>query len=351
MSSAPEIIRLQCANLHLELIPELGAAISAFYSLDELSDDKHNSLEKQGTATSCSQDNRHQQDGAFGTQDKLVSHHVRFDYLRPATAPAIAARQVSEMASFLMAPWAGRIRHGQFHYQGQKIVYPSADPHQPHSMHGFSRDQAWTVVERQEQLEQSSVLIEYRHLASQEWPFSFLLQQRYTLNAQGVLIELEVQNQGENMMPFGFGHHPFYPCDAQTIVQAEVGQAWIGDHEVMPIALQEHPVQAELAQGLRVKSAEHDTVFVDWQHWARIIWPASGRALKMTASKPQDFFVLYSPAQEDWFCAEPFANVTDSFNLRERFARRWIGGVDMASGERLTSWFRLSPESLSPDCA
>ena len=330
------LINLQCADLYVQIAPDIGAAITQFYRLD--------------TETGA-----------------------RFDYLRPSTAQAIKEGAISEMASFLMAPWAGRIREGRFTYQGRSIHYPSADPNQPHSMHGFTRDNPWQVVAVQlaQGLESQALAhLRYRHSADTAWPFSFTIDQTIRLSVTGLRIEVSVRNDGQEVMPFGFGHHPFYPCDAHTYVQAEVGLAWVGDHEVMPIALIQHEAQEQLAKGLRVQEQVHDTVFVDWQRQARIIWTKQTsvqevsqqeesqqvgaewqgveqqeRSLLMQASCPQDFFVLYTPAKQDWFCAEPFANMTDSFNLRERFERRLIGGQDIAPGETLQSWFSLSPEA------
>lgn len=330
--SRSTIVQLRCGDLCVEIAPAIGAAITAFY--------------------------------------KNHSAGERFDYLRPASVQAIATGAISEMASFVMAPWAGRIRDGRFSYQGREIHYPSVDPYQPHSLHGFVRDQAWVLRECQPQASQHEssqenelsqalqnvsaqsaqhtstcayAILDFTHQATAEWPFSFTLEQTIHLSEQGLRIELVVRNQGEESMPFGFGHHPFYPCDVHTLVQAQVAQAWQGDHEVMPIALIDHPAQTKLAQGLRVQEEEHDTVFVGWQHEARISWPAQQESLIMQASAPQDFFVLYAPANQAWFCAEPFANVTDSFNLRGCYAPELIGGMDIAPGQGLTSWFSLRP--------
>lgn len=334
-------INLQYTDLHAQIAPDIGAAITQFYRINPVTSE-------------------------------------RFDYLRPSSEQAVKKGAISEMASFLMAPWAGRIRDGRFNYQGQSIYFPSSDPKQPHSMHGFTRDNPWQVVAVQqalaantgkqtakeisldldkqtlsaEELEQGTesqswVHLRYRHSADTAWPFSFTIDQIIRLSANGLRIDVSVHNDGQEVMPFGFGHHPFYPCDAHTYVQAEVGSAWIGDHEVMPVELIQHEVQEQLAKGLRVQKQVHDTVFVDWQRQARITWLDQGRSLLMQASSPQDFFVLYTPAKENWFCAEPFANMTDSFNLRERFERHLIGGQDIAPGETLQSWFSLSPETQS----
>jgi len=43
---------------------------------------------------------------------------------------------------FPMAPWAGRIRHGSFDFEGQRYQLPLNNP--PHAIHGTARDHPWS---------------------------------------------------------------------------------------------------------------------------------------------------------------------------------------------------------------
>ncbi len=292
------MIVLKAYSQELHILPHIGAAIAAYR------------VEHEGQAV---------------------------DFLRPATAQAIAQGTISEMSSFLMAPWAGRIQHGRFTYQGQAIHYPSRIEGLPHSMHGFTRDLPWQVVEQTT----DNVSLRFTYQATAEWPFSFTILQGYTLTEKGLLIEVEAENTGETVMPFSMGHHPFFPADAQTKIYANVKKAWFSDESLMPTHLDDHPLVERLAVGYPVQEAAWDTIFTGWDRVAIVEW--ANRRLRYTVSHPMDFFVLYNPQGEAWFCAEPFGNITDSFNLREQFPRMDIGGLDLAVGEQVKAQFYLEP--------
>lgn len=293
-----KVVTLSAYGQLLQVVPELGAAISRY-------------------AVECD--------------------NVWYDFLRPATSQAIAQGDISGVASFLMAPWAGRIQNGRFDYHGKTIHYPSRIAGLAHSMHGFTRDMPWQIVEQT----QDCLVLRFVHQATEEWPFSFDMVQTYHLTEDGLSIDVEVQNTGLEVMPFSMGHHPFFPIEGETKLYAHVQQAWFSDDELMPTHLDNHPLVQRLAMGYPVQEASWDTIFTGWDKSATIEW--SNRRLSYTVSTPMDFFVLYNPTGETWFCAEPFGNITDSFNLREKFPRQNIGGLDIAAGNKLKTYFCLKP--------
>lgn len=267
-----------------------------------------------------------------------VSHKGEWvDFLRPASAQAIERGEISEMASFLMAPWAGRIYQGKFTYHGETIAYPSRQPDNPHSIHGFTRDFPWQVIDQQ----LNSLSLKFIHQASKEWPFSFEVMQRYCLDDKGLSIFVDIKNIGDKTMPFSMGHHPFFPCDKHTKLYTRVRQAWFNDEKMMPTYCDDHPLVEKLSNGYAVQEQAWDTIFTEWDKRVVIDW--GDRMLSYQVSEPMNFFVLYNPPGKPWFCAEPFANITDSFNLRNQFAREMIGGMDLPPKESIKTSFVLHP--------
>ena len=51
---------------------------------------------------------------------------------------------------FPMAPWAGRVRHGRFDFEGQRYQLPLNNP--PHAIHGIARDHPWQEERRRRDL-------------------------------------------------------------------------------------------------------------------------------------------------------------------------------------------------------
>ncbi|NEN75976.1 hypothetical protein F9B74_06520 [Pelistega sp. NLN82] len=292
-------ISLSYQHQRLDLYPSLGAATACYY------------MEIQGKV---------------------------YHFLRPTPEKALLQNNIEETANFLMAPWAGRIQNGQFTYEGKHIHYPSKIKDFAHSMHGFARDMEWIVIDHCSH----TAHLKLHYQKTQEWPFSFKIEQIYTLTDKGLSIQVMVENTGDTVMPFSMGYHPFFPCDSETRLYANVQKAWYSDEELMPTHLGDHPLVHQLSQGFRVQDTPWDIILTGWDKQVFIQW--ADRQLRYEVSSPFDFLVLYNPRGKDWFCAEPFGNITDSFNLRQRFPREQIGGMDMKPAQVVTATVYLMPE-------
>jgi len=253
-------------------------------------------------------------------------------WLRDASTQAIDEGLVSEMSSFPLLPWFGRLRNGTFEFEGQRVTYPSAKPDSPHSIHGIVRNKPWTVQSQQE----NELLIRYTH-APDAWPYAFVAEQRFVLESLRLKVHLTVTNTGHRVMPVGMGHHPYFVRHSNTTLTAGVGHAWISDEEVMPLNLAMHPDTEALKHGIAIDRHVFDHPFTAWDHVADIHWPDERRTLRMTATQPLDFLVIYSPPGKDWFCAEPVSNTSDAFNLNATYDPTQVGGQPLEPGQTLTS--------------
>ncbi|NDC44954.1 MAG: hypothetical protein EBZ55_02545 [Actinobacteria bacterium] len=59
-----------------------------------------------------------------------------------------------------MAPWAGRMRHGEFHFGGSTYRVPCDLP--PHAIHGTTYAAKWTV----DDVTNSSIVMSWRMMPS-----------------------------------------------------------------------------------------------------------------------------------------------------------------------------------------
>ena len=178
------------------------------------------------------------------------------------------------------------------------------------------------------------------------WPWRFRAIQRFELFDDRLEVSMEVENRDTAAMPLGVGHHPYLPHRAGTFLQTEVERMWIGDDEVMPVALEKTPVVAQLRRGVLLSEVVADNNFTGWNRRAHVTWPGAGHqgsdaSLTLTADSPLDYFVLYSPRGADHFCIEPVSNCTDWLNLGNR-PHAEIGGAVLRPGESCSVWFSLS---------
>ena len=61
-----------------------------------------------------------------------------------------------------------------------------------------------------------------------------------------------------------------------------------------------------------------DNLFTGWDGQAVIEWPEWRARLTISATPPLRNLVIYSPADQDFFCIEPVTNITDAFNAADR---------------------------------
>lgn len=269
-------------------------------------------------------------------------------WLRPATRAALDARDPLGMASFPLMPYCNRIRDGCFPFEGEMIGLPSGTGALRHALHGHAWRRPWRVESHSDR----EVVLHFVHDACTAgdggWPFSYEAHQCITLDENGLSVQLSARNLDTRPMPFGFGHHPYYPRPPGTRIYARVRAMWEIDAEVLPVTLSAHPAVEALENGLVVDDFDLDNNFSGWRRDARIEWPGEGRQLTLRASQPLDFFVLYSAAGLPWFCAEPVSNTTDWLNLRlgggvDRFD---VGGTVLAPGERVDARIAWVPGRL-----
>ncbi|AWK88752.1 aldose 1-epimerase [Azospirillum thermophilum] len=259
------------------------------------------------------------------------------DWLRPASAEAIADRNPLGMASFPLIPYCNRIRDGHFTFDGVEVTLPQNYAASRHAIHGDAWRRPWTVASHGD----STLSLAFEHEPA-AWPFAYSAAQVFELSEAGLQVTLAVTNRGDRPMPLGLGHHPYWPRTPETTITATVDAIWSADEEVMPTALERSWVCERLATGLRVSDADLDNNFTGWDRTATVRWPERNAAMRMVADAPLDFMVAYTPSAYDFFCLEPVSNCTDWPNLTH-LGREKVGGMVLAPGESTQAAFRLEP--------
>ena len=154
----------------------------------------------------------------------------------------------------------------------------------------------------------------FRH-APGEWPWAYEARQHFALDAAGLTAILSCTNRSDEPMPCGLGHHPYFPCTAETRIDTEVGCAWTIDDKVLPV----EKVKAEGRYGLRDRLAcgqGLDNGFGGWNGLVRIETP--GLPFRIELSSPDArFFQVYSPASGGFFVAEPVGHANAALNEPE----------------------------------
>lgn len=245
-----------------------------------------------------------------------------------------------ESACFPLVPFANRIRGGRFVCDGREVRLSPNMPPDASPLHGQGWRAAWTL----EHADAASARMAFEHDAG-EWPWSYRATLQLALDDRGLSVTLACENRSRDRMPCGLGLHPYFPCSADTLLDADVDGAWTVDADVLPVAR----VAATGRYGLRQRricGQGLDNGFDGWRGVARIAWPDRGIGLRI-ASPDADRFQVYSPAAGGLFVAEPVTNANAALNEpQERWAALGIRWLEC--GQTMTLSARFDPEPIDP---
>ncbi len=302
------LIELRFENRRALLAPHVGGAIAAFYDLQDSSNMLH--------------------------------------WLRPASADALAARNPLGMASFPLLPYCNRLRDARFAFDGREVDLSADGNAFDHALHGHAWRRSWRVG----LVSPTAVELHLNHEPSDEpahhWPYRYEATQRIELDDTGLFVTLSIRNLDDQPMPFGMGHHPYYPRTPATRIHTNIRAMWHATPDLLPTFLGAHPCVDALAspEGLSADAFDLDNNFAGWSRSATIDWPDENRSVTLTADAPFDHMVLFAPSSHpDQLCVEPVTNTVDFLNLDA--PREDIGGGVLMPGEIIEARFGWIPRT------
>ena len=171
--------------------------------------------------------------------------------------------------------------------------------------HGFAREMAWTLGDggRFHAESNADTLALY--------PWSWKLSMRPRLAGQHLLLEHGVTNTSQHMMPFAFGHHPYFyvPLERKSAlrVHTKATRAW---HNV---AKSFGPPGA-----LDFGAGELDVVLYDHPSQEFVLSDDDGPLLRVSASHEYSTWVLWTLPGKPFVCVEPWTAPPDALNSGQK---------------------------------
>jgi aldose 1-epimerase len=265
----------------------------------------------------------------------------------PSIAPDLWALN---MSGFPLTPYSNRIGHGKLHFQDQ--VYDIKDPLicGDHPNHGDGLACAWAVTHHTDH----ELVLE---IISKSNPYHYKATQTFVLDDTGLSLSIEITNLSDLTLPFGTGHHTYYPRNDQTILKFNAPDVWESNN-MLPTQLVKATGKFDFSQGKILNdenltptgqgddgSAYLDHCFQGWDQTAEIIWPDQKTKLRIGADQIFENFVVYIPSNQNFICAEPVTNITDGFNQMHKGAQN-TGTVILAPKQSLVGKMIFSPVAL-----
>ncbi len=205
-----------------------------------------------------------------------------------------------------MLPWAGRIRHGRFEFEGRAWQFPLNFGE--HAIHGVGFALPWHVEEHSSVHAELSLQLP----TDARWPFGGSARQHIEVQNNALRMHLSL-TAGERAMPAAIGWHPWFRKPDRL--------------EFKPSAM--YPRDAE---GIAVRPLREpvpgpwDDCFVNSQP---VLLERGGQRLRLT-SNCTHWVVYDEPAHAT--CVEPQSGPPDAFNIEP---------AALAPGASIDAWFLL----------
>lgn len=262
----------------------------------------------------------------------------RHDVLRPPSDREPSKASPNFFGTWAMLPFANRAFDCVVDDGENRFLVPANDP--AGSIHGFGWQSAWDVL----RYDRGHTVLEHRRSEGPDL-YRYRARQEIALDDAGMTIRLSITNEAETALPFGIGHHPWFPCAADTrLAMQAAGSLVFG--EAFRATGQEVFTQGGPYSDPRPFCSDTVTAwsFLGWDGRARIETASTGLAITLTASESLNCPVVWAPAGADFLCVEPQSHAVGAPS--EPAARAASPLKRLAPGETLEGWLRIAPEAL-----
>jgi aldose 1-epimerase len=228
----------------------------------------------------------------------------------PATAHAAAGLPALSASSFPMLPYCGRLRAGQFEFEGRRYQFPLNAAPERHSSHGDGWSRAWSLT----QLDHHSATMSLP--ADPAAPMPYAATQRVSVQAQRLRVSIGVRNVGADRLPVGLGLHPYFAQRSRATLRADLPRRWRWDQEFMPLKDEPNPQRREFLDARPIAGLPVAAEYAHWDGHASVAWPALGVEVGIATDPPLRHAVLWVPEQQDFFCFEPQSHASDALHAQ-----------------------------------
>ncbi|MFJ4158018.1 aldose 1-epimerase [Pseudomonas sp. NPDC089752] len=247
--------------------------------------------------------------------------------LRHADEAAMASGSPRRLGCYPLVPWSNRIAEGGFACPSGWLALPPNTDHDAYPIHGSAWQQAWQVEHHSERRARL-------HLDSKV-PFAYRATLDVHLHEGCLRLDLQVVHLDERAMWHGLGLHPYFPRYPDTQLQVTARQVWLGEHGRLPSRHAAIPADWHFDILRELPGSAVDHAFSGWAGACVIEQPSAGYRLECTASGAE-YFLLYCPQEQTFFCFEPVTHPINAHHLPGRPGLRLL-----QQGEELNLGFSL----------
>ena len=224
----------------------------------------------------------------------------------------------------VLYPKPNRVRGGRFTFEGRLFSYESPDKHSYE--HGLVNYEKWDYLEPEAEKDAISLTLfldcKKGSAMYEAFPISYRISLKYTLNAEGVKIRYNIQNQDGARLPYGFALHPYFiklAGNDGTYAKLPAKNIW---RSQASFCRQEsfcpaEELDADILNGGRLGDMSFDHVFTEivLGRQSEIRYDGVPFKLFLSAGPTFSHIVFFTPKIRNYFCIENQTCSTDAHNM------------------------------------
>jgi len=221
-------------------------------------------------------------------------------------------------------PFPNRIKDGEYKHKGEIHKLAKNEPDRSNALHGFVFHQKFTLLEKISSPDLGCVSFKYEYLGNiSGYPFTFSLIYYYTLSEDGgFTCESRLTNTSDQIMPAGFGWHPYYQTgNTLDKMKLQLPECAIYDIDKQMIPTGSTHSFVEFEKSTIIGSRQFDDGFkiTNGKNKAEIILEDPDQDLKIclwqeTGPNKFNYFQIYTTPDRKSIAIEPMSCIADAFN-------------------------------------
>ena len=232
-------------------------------------------------------------------------------------------------------PFPNRLENGQYYHNGKKHHFPLNDPGRNNELHGdlYTRPFEYITTNK----EGNELVFQYKNLGKESaFPFEYIIKNKFLLTDSSLTIQTELKNLSSEIMPFGYGWHPYFytpeKIDNYKFVLPP-SQQLISGKNLIPTGQVED--FGKFQQSEAIKNTSFDSCFKTIKPSSILLSNAAKRYTIEVNLGNFDYFQLYTPNERGCIAIEPQSCAPNAFNNK-------LGLVYLKPDEKKEFEFRIS---------
>ncbi|WP_342042551.1 aldose epimerase family protein [Bacillus sp. OTU2372] len=202
----------------------------------------------------------------------------------------------------ILFPISGQLENGEYEWNGK--VYKMKN-------HGVARNQPWEVIDTD--LNETKATVTLRLVSNEEtmreYPFQFEVIFSYTITKNELSIDQVYRNISDESMPIYAGFHPYFKTSSKDLTYQTDAKTYL-DYNTMEIN--------SFNESLDLTNKKESLVLLDsMKKEISFELPELRKNVTMRYGDEFKYIVLWTEAEQEFICVEPWMAMTDELNRKE----------------------------------